>query len=193
MLDWKLSELTPAENPEPGTESPDSERITIGRITAPWGARGEVKVQIETDYPQRFSPGEPVFVDGQPMAIADVSWHRGRPLVKFSTVASAPDARKLQGKSIEIPRSQAQPLPEGHYYHFQLIGLEVRTISGETLGKIREIIAGQSNDVYVIQGTKGDILIPAIKDVVRSVDLERGLMKIEPIAGLLELNRKKTD
>ena len=152
-----------------------------------------MKVQIETDFPQRFSPGEPVFVDGRPMAIADVSWHRGQPMVKFSTIASAQDARNLQGKSIEIPRSQAQPLPEGHYYHFQLIGLEVRTAGGELLGKIREIIAGQSNDVYVVQGTKSDILIPAIEDVVRSVDLRRGFMEIEPIAGLLELNRKKTD
>lgn len=188
-----MSELTPTENPEPGTESPDSDYIAIGRITVPWGARGEVKVQIETDFPQRFAPGELVFIDGGPMAIADVSWHRGRPIIKFHNIASAQEARKLRGKSIKIPRSQTRPLPEGHYYHFQLIGLEVRTVSGERLGKIKEIIAGKSNDVYVVPGTKGEILVPAIEDVVKLVDLERGFMEIEPIAGLLDLNRKKAD
>jgi len=188
-----LSELTPSENPESETESPDSDYITIGRIIAPCGSKGKVKVQMETSFPQRFSPGELVFVDGRPMTIADVSWHRGRPMVKFNTVDCAEDAQPLRGKSIDIRQNQVQPLPKGHYYHYQLIGLEVRTVGGEHLGKIEEIIAGESNDVYVVPGMKGDFLIPAIADVVRSVDLERGFMEIEPIAGLLELNRKKTD
>ena len=65
------------------------------------------------------------------------------------------------------------------------------TTGGEPLGEIKEILAGKSSDTYVVQGTEGEILIPAIEDVVRSVDLERGLMEIEPITGLLELNRKK--
>jgi 16S rRNA processing protein RimM len=188
-----LSKLTPSENPESETESPDSDYITIGRIIAPWGTRGKVKVQMETVFPQRFSPGEQVFVDGRPMTIAGVSWQRGRPMVRFSTIDSVKDAQQLRGKPIEIRQNQVQPLPEDHYYHYQLIGLEVRTTGGEHLGKIREIIAGQSNDVYVVPGKKGDILIPAIEDVVRSVDLEHGFMEIEPIAGLLELNRKKSD
>ena len=187
-----MSKPTPSENPEPETESPDSDCITIGRIIAPWGTRGKVKVQMETVFPQRFSPGEQVFVDGRPMAIADVSWHRGWPMVKFSNMDGVKDAQQLRGKSIEIRKNQVQPLPEDHYYHYQLIGLEVRATSGERLGKIREIISGQSNDVYVVTGKEGDILIPAIEDAVRSVDLERGFMEIEPIAGLLDLNRKKS-
>lgn len=125
------------------------------------------------------------------MTIADVSWHRNRPILKFSTVDCAEDAWQLQGKSIDIPQSQLHPLPEDHYYHFQLIGLKVVTTGGEPLGEIKEILAGKSNDTYVVQGTEGEILIPAIEDVVRSVDLERGFMEIEPVAGLLELNRKK--
>ena len=125
------------------------------------------------------------------MTIADVSWHRDRPIIKFSTIDCAEDARQLRGKSIDIPQSQLHPLPKDHYYHFQLIGLRVVTTGGEPLGEIKEILAGKSSDTYVVQGTEGEILIPAIEDVIRSVDLERGLMEIEPIAGLLELNRKK--
>ena len=189
----KLSEHTTSENQESETETFDSDLITIGRIIAPWGIKGQVSVQIETDFPQRFSPSEQVFIDGKPVTIVDVSWHRGRPLIKFNTIDCTEDARQLRGKPIEIPQSQIQPLPEDHYYHFQLIGLEVRTVGGEHLGKIREVLAGESNDTYVVQGTEGEILIPAIEDVVKSIDLAHGYMEIEPIAGLLELNRKKTD
>jgi len=188
-----LSELTPSGNKKSGTESSELDFITIGHIIAPWGFEGKVKVQIETIFPQRFSPGEKVFIDGQPVTIADASWQRDRLILKFSTIDRAEDAQRLRGKSIEIPQSQAQPLPEDQYYYFQLIGLEVRTTRGEHLGEIKEVLTGKSNDTYVVQGTKGGFLIPAIEDVVRSVDLERGFMEIEPIAGLLELNRKKTD
>jgi len=186
-----LSDFTPPENPESGKESPALDLITIGRVIAPWGVQGKVKIQIETDFPQRFAPGQQVFIDGRNLTIIDISWHRDRPILKLSTINHAADAQKLRGKTIEIPQSQLQPLPEDHYYHFQLIGLEVRTTGGEKLGKIREIITAKSNDIYVVDDGQEQILIPAIADVVRSVDLEHGYMEIEPIAGLLELNRKK--
>ena len=162
-------------------------------MIAPTGIKGKVKVQIETAFPQRFSPGERVFIDGKPATIVDVSWHRDRPVLKLSSIDCAEDAGKLRGKSIEIRQDQLHTLPEDHYYHFQLIGLKVVTISGEFLGEIKEILTGESNDTYVVQSTEGELLIPAIEDVVRSVDLERGFMEIEPISGLLELNRKKSD
>lgn len=187
-----MSELTPSENTESGIEAPRLDFIIIGRIVAPWRVKGEVIVEIETDFPLRFSPGEQVFVDGKPLTIVDVSRHRDRLILKFSTIDCAEDAQRLRGKFIEIPQSQARTLPESQYYYFQLIGLEVRTTGGERLGEVKEILAGESHDIYVVQGTKGEFLIPAIEDVVKSVDLERGLIKIEPIAGLLELNRKKT-
>ena len=188
-----MSEPTPSENIESGMEPPASEFIAIGRIIAPWGTQGKVKARIETDFPQRFSPGQQVFVNGLPLTITDVSWHRGRPILKLSTIDCTEDAQQLRGKAMEIPQSQLQPLPEGHYYYFQLIGLEVRTAGGEKLGRVREILTGESNDTYVIQSAEGEVLIPAIADVIKSVDLERGYIEIEPIAGLLELNRKKSD
>ena len=186
-----MSERTPSENSASETESPGFDFITIGRIVAPSGVKGKVKVQIETVFPQRFSPGERVFIDGKPMTIVDTSWHRDRPILKFSTIDCAEDARQLRGKSIDIPQNELHPLPEDQYYHFQLIGMKVVTTSGEPLGEIKEILAGESNDTYVVRGIEGEILIPAIEDVVRTVDLERGFMEIEPISGLLELNRKK--
>ena len=81
--------------------------------------------------------------------------------------------------------------PEEQYYHHQIIGLQVRTTQGELLGNITEILTGKSNDNYIIRGDRGDILIPAIEDVVQSIDLESGIVTIEPIEGLLDLNIKK--
>ncbi len=188
-----MSERTPPRSSTSETIPPDSDFVTIGRVIASSGIKGKVKVQIETAFPRRFSPGERVFIDGKPMTIVAVSWQRDRPILKLSSIDCVEDAQKLRGKSIDILRDQLHTLPEDHYYHFQLIGLKVVTTSGKPLGQIKEILAGKSNDTYVVQSTEREILIPAIEDVVRSVNLERGFMEIEPIVGLLELNQKKTD
>ena len=91
---------------------------------------------------------------------------------------------------MEIERSQDYPLLEGQYYHHQIIGLQVRTTQGELLGNVIEVLTGKSNDNYIVQGAKGDILIPAIEDVVQSIDLDQGIITIEAIDGLLSLNEK---
>jgi 16S rRNA processing protein RimM len=171
-------------------KSPDLEFITIGRILAPWGVKGKLKVKTETDFPQRFAPGAVVYVDQQPLTIDSAEWHRGRLVIKLNAIDSIDDAQKLQGKTLEIPHTEVHPLPEGRYYYFQLVGLEVWTTQGEPLGKVIEILATPSNDIYVVRGTKGEILIPAIEDVVKSIDLDKGRVIIEPIEGLLSSNQK---
>lgn len=90
-----------------------------------------------------------------------------------------------------MKHSQENPLPEGQFYHHQLIGLQVRTTRGEYIGDIIDILTGKSNDNYIVQGPAGQILIPAIEDVVQSIDLDAGIVTIEPIEGLLDLNKKK--
>jgi len=164
--------------------------IVIGRILAPWGTSGELKVAVITDFPQRFTPSAKVFINRQPMTIDRTRWHKGQAIIRLSTINRIEDAQKLRGQPIEIHHSQLQPLPEGQYYHFQLIGLEVWTTRGESLGNITEILSSKSNDNYVVEGAGGKILIPAIEDVVKSIDLERGRIVIEPIEGLLNLNKK---
>ncbi len=172
---------------------PDLEYITIGRILTTWGVEGKLKVAIETDFPERFTPGSEVYLNRQPTTITNVEWHHGKLVIKLDSIDSIEDAQKLQGKVMEIPRSQVHALPEGQYYHFQLIGLEVRTARGETLGNITEILTTGSNDNYVVHGTKGEILIPAIEDVVKSVDPDKGYLIIEPVEGLLSLNQKSAN
>jgi len=171
-------------------QSPEPEFIVIGRILAPWGIEGKLKVEVVTDFPQRFAPSAKVYLDRRPTTIDSIQWHRGKAIIKLSAIDSIEDAEKITGQLIEIHHSQLHPLPEGQYYHFQLIGLEVRTTQGELLGNITEILSASSNDNYVVSGVKGEILIPAIEDVVVSIDLNKGRLVIEPIEGLLSLNKK---
>ena len=92
---------------------------------------------------------------------------------------------------METEHTDETHLPEGQYYHHQIIDLQVKTTLGETIGTVTDILTGKSNDTYIVRGARGEILIPAIEDVVQSIDLEQGYIIIEAIEGLLNLNEKK--
>ncbi|MGD9117311.1 MAG: ribosome maturation factor RimM [Dehalococcoidia bacterium] len=164
------------------------EYIAIAQVLAPWGVEGKFRAEVITDFPNRLAPHSPVYADRQPMTIASASWHKGQAIIKLEGIDSAEQAEKLRGKALEIHHSQLETLPEGQYYHFQLIGLEVWTTQGQQLGKVVKVLSNPSNDNYVVSGEKGEILIPAIEDVVKSVDLEAKRITIEAIKGLLDLN-----
>ncbi|MCD6452965.1 MAG: 16S rRNA processing protein RimM [Dehalococcoidales bacterium] len=167
----------------------EPEYLVIGQVLGPCGIEGKLKVAVITDFPQRFTPVATVYINHQPMTISSTEWRRGTVIIKLDTINSLEQARKLRGNTIEIPHHH-QPLPQEHYYLFQIIGLRVQTTQGKQLGKVTEIIAARNNDIYVIRGDGGEILIPAIKEVIKSVDLDRGQMVIKPIPGLLSLNQK---
>jgi 16S rRNA processing protein RimM len=172
-------------------KSSDPEFITIGKILSSWGTRGQLRVQVMTDFPQRFASSSRVYLHGQLTTIESVEWRKGQVIIKLDSVDDIDEADKLKGEPIEIHGSQLQSLPEGAYYHFELIGLEVRTLQEEVLGKMTEIITTAGNDIYVVKGKSGEILIPAVDDVVKSVDRRKKRIIIEPIKGLLDLNRKE--
>ncbi len=172
-------------------ESTDLGFIPIGEILSPWGVEGQLKVRVLTDFPERFSPLSNIYIKHQPTTIKSAIWQKDRVIIKLDSIDSYQEAQGLRGQPIEIHRSQIKPLPDGQYYHFQLIGLEVQTTKGEPLGNISQILTTAGNDVYVVKGSEGEILIPAVTDVVKSVDIKRGLMIIEAIEGLLNLNIKR--
>ena len=93
---------------------------------------------------------------------------------------------------MNINPGQKNSLPEGQYYHDQIIGLQVKTTDGKIIGKVTDIITGQSNDNFVVSSDTGEILIPAIEDVIVSIEPSRGYVTIEAMEGLLELNEKKS-
>ena len=156
-----------------------------------WGIKGKLKVKVITDFPQRFALSATVYISRQPMTIDSAEWHKGDVIIKLNAVDGIEAARRLQGQPVEIHPSQIYSLPKGQYYQFQLVGLEVWTTQEELLGNISEVLTAKSNDNYLVKGNNGEILIPAIEEVVKSIDLNQGRIVIEAIPGLLSLNQKK--
>lgn len=161
--------------------------ILIGKIVAPFGIKGEVKVAIHTDFPERLSAGRELIVvapDGKrlPSRIERSYPHKGGVTVKLQGVDTRNQAEDLRGASVVIDESDLAELPEDSFYVFDLVGVKVVTDDGREQGEITEILQGGANDVYV---TSTGLCIPALKDVVTKVDLENRLMVIHPVPGLL--------
>ena len=108
----------------------------------------------------------------------------GRVYLKLAGVDDREAAEALRGATIEVPLEQAVRLPPGSYYWHQLIGLAVETKRGESLGRLVDILTTGSNDVYVVRDDARELLLPAIRDVIREVDLENGRMVVELLPGL---------
>jgi 16S rRNA processing protein RimM len=160
--------------------------VAVGRITRAHGVKGEVAVLPLSMVESRFEEGSRVYAGegGRPLTVASSRPHRGRMLVFFEGVADRNEAEALQGQYLFVPASWAPPLPEGEYWAFQLVGCQVVTEGGRSLGAVREVIHTQANDVWVAQGEGEETLIPALKDVVASVDLEARRIVVREIPGL---------
>jgi 16S rRNA processing protein RimM len=164
--------------------------VAVGRILGPWGLRGDLKVEPLTDFPERFALGCSLYVDGVAYAIEGCRWHKGKVYIKLSGIDSASAAGTLHQRFLEVPEEELKPLSEGEYYQFQILGLEVRTTEGQPLGKVAQILSTGSNDVFVVHGEGGELLIPALDDIVKAIDLDGGWMEVEVVEGLLPPAKK---
>ena len=156
--------------------------INVGLILAPHGLRGEVKVESLTDFPERFDPGATLWLDGAPLKVERSRW-QGRSLVlKLAGIDDPTAAESLRGKELQAP--PLAELGEDTYYRDDLIGLQVVDLQGEPLGAIADIFPTGSNDVYVVRGPRGELLLPAIDDVIKEIDLAGRRIVVEVIEGL---------
>lgn len=160
--------------------------LVIGRILAPWGRRGEVRAEIITEFPERFSRLRQVAVgpDLRVYGVQSARLHKGNVVLKLEGIDDPEQAATLRGDYLYVPLSEAEPLSEGQYYHYQILGLDVYTTSGKHLGPITEIIETGSNDVYVVSRDGQEILIPALPDVLQEIDLEHRRMIVSLPPGL---------
>ncbi len=158
--------------------------VIVGRVVGTWGLRGDFRVdQLAPIGP--LSSGRNVAVSGRKRTIERTSRHGRFLRVKLRGIDSHEDAQELRGAYLQALESSLEPLAEGEYYRFQLLGLAVRGSDGSDLGRVTDILSTPGNDVYVVNGPIGEILVPAIDDVVRDVDIETGEIIIEIVPGLL--------
>lgn len=162
--------------------------LAIGRIVGPHGVRGEVKVKVLTDFPERFDVGSRLLLEGEPVQreVLSTRPHKGMLLVKFSGLPDRNAVEALRGKYLFINRDEAMPLGENEFYEDELVGLRVETMTGEYLGNLVEVMWTGANDVYVVRRSKGEWLLPAIADVIQVVDVDAGVMRVTLLPGLLD-------
>ncbi len=162
--------------------------MAVGRIVGAHGIRGEIKVKQLTDFPERFAPGSRLYVGEEAFQREVIASrpHRGMLLVKLSGLSDRNAVEHLRGKYLFIDREEAMELEEDAYYEDELVGLTVETMEGELLGELMEIMWTGANEVYIVQGPRGEALIPAIAQVVQEVDLEAGVMRVKLLPGLVD-------
>ena len=170
-----------------GYNTPESspEHINVGHVIRAHGLKGQLRVKSLSDVPERFQPGGVVYINGAPFTVAASGFFRhGQILLTLQGIEDSDAAQKLVEQWITVPAAAAPPLPEGEWFHFQLLGLRVITDQGEELGEITDILETGSNDVYVVSGGKAEILIPALKTVITQVRLDEGVMVVSLPDGL---------
>ena len=161
----------------------DIDLVVVGICSGPTGIHGEIRVRSFTDNPRRFIVGNTVIIKETPRQIEKARTYRRQLIVKFTGVDNPDQAQQLNNENICIKEDSVEDLPEDQYYHFQLLGINVITNKGRQLGTLTEILTTGSNDVYVIMG-KEEVLVPAISDVVVSVDVVSREMIVDLPAGL---------
>jgi 16S rRNA processing protein RimM len=162
------------------------EEVVIGRIVAPFGIRGELKVTVQTDFPERFAAGESVVLNRPTGRVAyrieRSTPNKGGITLKLEGVKTREDAEELRDIDIIIDQSELRELESGRFYVFDIVGLKVVTDDGREQGTVTEVLHSGANDVYV---TSTGLCIPALKTVVAEIDLKRGVMVIRAVPGLL--------
>lgn len=145
-------------------------------------------MDVLTDFPERLNPGVKVYIGPQhrSMILRSCRWHNQGLLVAFEEVPDRESVGGLRNQIVEVRADDRPVLPEGDYYHHQILGLQVITEVGSRLGFVKEILETGANDVYVIAQQDGpDILLPAISHVVLNIDLEKGEMRVRLMPGIL--------
>lgn len=159
-------------------------------IVGAHGVRGEVRVKPLTDFPDRFMSTKRLYIPAgegrKAYAVERVRPHGGLFIIKLADVSDRNAAEGLRGSLMQVPREEAVPLPEGTYYVFDLVGCDVVTPEGRRLGQIVDVFPTGANDVYHVRSDAGkELLLPAVKEVVLRVDVDEGIVVVDPPAGIV--------
>jgi 16S rRNA processing protein RimM len=171
----------------------ESGLLLVGRIARAHGNKGEVIVNLETDFPeQRFRRGETLFVGpesrAEPRRIREVRFHQGRPVIALDGINTMDDAEALAGAELRVREDAIAALPAGTYYRHDLVGCDVSDAAGRAIGKVTGVEGTLERSRLVIAGARGEILIPLAAEICVTVDPAAHRIVVDPPEGLLDLN-----
>jgi 16S rRNA processing protein RimM len=171
----------------PSTGEP--EYLVVGHLRRPHGLHGEMVMEIHSDFPERLKPGVEVYIGDlyQKMVIEGVRFHNEGLLIKFQNIDSPEDAGRYRNRSVFVTAADRPDLPEGQYYHHELLGFAVLDENNNLIGTLTEIMQTGANDVYVVRRDDGrEVLLPVIASVILSIEFDAHQIRVKPLAGLLD-------
>lgn len=165
----------------------------VGRVARSHGNRGEVIVNPETAFPEkRFAVGQRVYARRkeqiEPLTIGAVRFHRERPILRFEGFASIDEAERIAGLELRVPDEALTKLPPGMFYHHDLVGCVVTTTKGQTVGTVARVDETAGAASLIVEGTRGEVLVPLVDEICREIDIAERRIVIEPPDGLLDVN-----
>ncbi len=164
--------------------------LEIGQIVNTFGIKGMVKVKPFTNNIKRFDDLKNVYIknrkEKKEYQIEEVKYHKNMVLIKFKGIETPEDANLLRESYLLIDRSKEEPLEDGNYYIVDMIGIEVYSDKGELLGNLEDIFNTGSNDIYVVKDNQGkQVLLPAISEVIKQIDIEKRKITVHLLPGLI--------
>ena len=186
--------MAPVPNPQSLVPEWDDMAL-VGRIARPHGLRGQVVINPETDFvEERFAEGATLWTRSiageEQLTVTSVRVQNGRPVVGFEGFTRIDDVERLAGLELRVPEETLQPLEPGSYYHHQLVGCAVETLAGDVVGQVASVEGGAGATRLVMNGPRGEILVPLAIDICVDIDVINKRIRIHPPEGLLELNER---
>jgi 16S rRNA processing protein RimM len=181
---------TPANAGQPGSPFVgEPVYLAVGLLRRPHGLRGDLLMEVYTDFPDRLRVGTKIFVGEKylPLIIARKRGHNDGLLLGFSGIDTPEEAGKYRNLVAYVPTADRPPLPDGEYYYHEILGLKVLDDANRVLGELTDILETGANDVFVVKTADGhEILIPAIEDVIRKIDMENKTILVHLLPGLVD-------
>jgi 16S rRNA processing protein RimM len=161
------------------------QRVVVAKVRRPWGIDGSLAVTPYSDEPVALKPGARIFAGSMSYTIESVRRAGSGLALKLAGVDAPDEAAKLRDTELEALASDLPPPPPGVYYHYQIIGSQVVTLSGGKLGTVVDIIETPANDVYVVQAAEdeSETLVPATQDIIKQIDTAAGIVRVDLPAG----------
>jgi 16S rRNA processing protein RimM len=166
------------------------ELVTVGRILRPHGIRGLVRMLSYSDDPTRLESVDRVFLDLDALSergLRVVGYRGACVLLQLEGVETRSDAETLRGVCVQASVQDLPPLADGEYFAHDILGLEVATTDDQVVGHVVDVVSLPASDMYVVDTGTKQVFIPAVKEIVRSVDVGAGRMVVKPPPGLLDL------
>ena len=167
----------------------EPEYLVVGYLRRPHGVHGEMVMEVQTDFPERLKSDTAVYIGDthKRMQIAGARFHNEGLIIKFKDLNTPEEAGRYRNQSVYVKTADRPPLPEGYYYHHELIGFAVVNERDELIGTLTEIMQTGANDVYVVmQPEGGEILLPVISSVILAVEIAVRQIRVRLIPGLLD-------